>query len=196
MPLNEMKTLIAAFDWASTSIGPIGSWPQSLKTTVDIVTASPVPMVLLWGPDGIMIYNDAYAEFAGSRHPKLLGTPVLEGWPEVADFNRHVMEVVLGEGAFLQGQAPSAQPARSARGRLAQPRLQRRPGRHGQAHRRARHRHRDDAWVYAGAPSARANRASARLPTTSPPCLDGRRDRRIYWYNKRWFDYTGTPSRA
>ena len=77
-----MKALIEAFDWSSTSIGPIASWPQSLKTTVDTITASPVPMVLLWGADGIMIYNDAYAAFAGSRHPKLLGSPVLEGWPE------------------------------------------------------------------------------------------------------------------
>ncbi|HEX7198680.1 MAG TPA: PAS domain S-box protein, partial [Dongiaceae bacterium] len=48
-------------------------------------------MVLLWGPDGIMIYNDAYSVFAGDRHPRLLGSKVLEGWPEVADFNRHVM---------------------------------------------------------------------------------------------------------
>ena len=52
---------------------------------------SAVPMVVLWGPDGIMIYNDAYAVFAGGRHPRLLGSKVLEGWPEVADFNRRVM---------------------------------------------------------------------------------------------------------
>ena len=42
-----------------------------------------------------MIYNDAYSVFAGARHPKLLGLPVREGWPEVADFNDNVMKVGL-----------------------------------------------------------------------------------------------------
>ena len=61
---------------------------------------SPVPMVLLWGPDGVMLYNDAYSGFAGARHPRLLGSKVLEGWPEVADFNAHVMHVGLGGGTL------------------------------------------------------------------------------------------------
>ena len=54
---------------------------------------SPTPIVLLWGERGIMIYNDAYSGFAGSRHPQLLGSEVRLGWPEVADFNDHVMKV-------------------------------------------------------------------------------------------------------
>jgi PAS domain S-box-containing protein len=51
--------------------------------------------VLLWGEDGIMIYNDAYSAFAGGRHPKLLGSKVRDGWAEVADFNDNVMKVGL-----------------------------------------------------------------------------------------------------
>ncbi len=31
----------------------------------------------------------------GSRHPRLLGSPVREGWPEVADFNDNVMKTGL-----------------------------------------------------------------------------------------------------
>ena len=92
---GEMGALIRAFDWSSTPLGPILGWPQSLKTTVDIILRSPVPLVTLWGRHGIMIYNDAYSIFAGGRHPQLLGSRVLEGWPEVADLNRRVMEVGL-----------------------------------------------------------------------------------------------------
>jgi PAS domain S-box-containing protein len=93
---GEMGARIRAFDWARrTPLGPIAQWPQSLRTAVDIVLRSPVPLVMLWGPDGIMIYNDAYSAFAGGRHPQLLGSKVLEGWPEVADLNRRVMEVGL-----------------------------------------------------------------------------------------------------
>jgi PAS domain S-box-containing protein len=84
--------LIASHDW-SESLGSIESWPASLKTTVGILLHSPVPIVLLWGEDGIMIYNDAYSVFAGGRHPQLLGSKVREGWPEVAEFNDNVMKV-------------------------------------------------------------------------------------------------------
>ena len=38
-----------------------------------------------------MIYNEGYAALAGGRHPALLGLPVREGWPEVAEFNDRVM---------------------------------------------------------------------------------------------------------
>src|ERR1700761_8628407 len=92
--------LIGALDWSNPSLGPIAGWPQSLKTAVGILVRSPVPIVLLWGPDGIMIYNDAYSVFAGGRHPQLLGSKVREGWPEVADFNDNVMKVGLAGGTL------------------------------------------------------------------------------------------------
>src|SRR6201989_2032683 len=94
-----MARMIAARDW-SDSLGPIDSWPQSLKTTVGLLLHSPVPIVLLWGEDGIMIYNDAYSVFAGGRHPELLGSKVREGWDEVADFNDNVMTVGLAGGTL------------------------------------------------------------------------------------------------
>jgi len=47
-----------------------------------------------------MIYNDAYSVFAGGRHPKLPGSNVREGWPEVADFNDNVMKVGLAGGTL------------------------------------------------------------------------------------------------
>lgn len=96
---GEMAALIGSHDW-SASLGPPASWPQSLKTAVGMLICSPVPMVLLWGEDGIMIYNDAYSIFAGERHPQLLGSKVREGWPEVADFNDNVMKVGLSGGTL------------------------------------------------------------------------------------------------
>jgi PAS domain S-box-containing protein len=89
---GRMGDLIRSYDWDSTSVGSIATWPQSLLTAVGLMLQSPVPIVMLWGNNGIMMYNDAYSVFAGARHPKLLGTKVLEGWPEVADFNRNVMK--------------------------------------------------------------------------------------------------------
>lgn len=97
---GEIGALIRLRDWSDTGLGPISGWPQSLKTTVGILLRSPVPIVLLWGPDGIMIYNDAYSVFAGGRHPLLFASKVREGWPEVADFNDNVMKVGLSGGTL------------------------------------------------------------------------------------------------
>ena len=87
--------LIATRDWSKTPIGPIETWPASLKSALGLILPSPTPVVMLWGEDGVMLYNDAYAVFAGGRHPELLGSKVREGWPEVAEFNDNVMKVGL-----------------------------------------------------------------------------------------------------
>ncbi|CAE6864760.1 response regulator [Paraburkholderia domus] len=97
---GEMARRISEFDWPATNLGAIENWPRSLTATVQMLLASPVPLVLLWGKPGYMIYNDAYAIFAGGRHQYLLGCPVEHGWPEVAEFNRHVMTTCLAGGTL------------------------------------------------------------------------------------------------
>ena len=97
---GEMGRLIAEFDWSGTPLGAVACWPQSLCAIVAFMVHSPVPLVLLWGDEGTMIYNDAYSVFAGHNHPRLLGSPVREGWPEVADFNDNVMKVGLAGGTL------------------------------------------------------------------------------------------------
>ena len=97
---GEVGALIRAFDWASTDVGPLDQWPAALKTVTSFLLLSPVPIVLLWGEKGFMIYNDAYSVFAGSRHPGILGSEVRKGWAEVADFNDNVMRVGLAGGTL------------------------------------------------------------------------------------------------
>jgi PAS domain S-box-containing protein len=95
-----MARRIRAHDWSRTELGAIEHWSASLRSAVQVMLASPLPMVMLWGRLGFMIYNDAYAEFAGGRHPYLLGRAVEMGWPEVAEFNRHVLDVCLAGGTL------------------------------------------------------------------------------------------------
>lgn len=95
-----MAVLIRTFDWTSTPLGPLERRPQSLRSVVALLLRSAIPIVLLWGTDGVMIYNDAYSVFAGRRHPRLLGSKVREGWPEVAAFNDNVMTVGLAGGTL------------------------------------------------------------------------------------------------
>jgi PAS domain S-box-containing protein len=93
---TEMAALIEGFDWKATGLGPLSGWPDALRTAVGIILRAELPMIVLWGQDGICIYNDAYAVFAAARHPSLLGSKVLEGWPEVAALNQRVLDACLG----------------------------------------------------------------------------------------------------
>ncbi len=89
---DELVQLTNSFDWASTPLGRIDAWPETLKAAVRMILTSKVPMVMLVGEaDGILIYNSGYAIFAGDRHPGVFGKPALLAWPEVADFNRENM---------------------------------------------------------------------------------------------------------
>jgi PAS domain S-box-containing protein len=103
---DEAVLLANSFDWAGTELGPMSEWPETLRTTVRIMLTSEVPMVLLAGRrDGVLIYNSGYAEFAGDRHPAIFGQPVLEAWPEIAEFNAENMRRgFAGESWYLPDQ--------------------------------------------------------------------------------------------
>ncbi len=61
---SELAGLIARFDWSATTLGPVDSWPATIRSVVGMILHSPLPIVTLWGEPGIMIYNDAYSVFA------------------------------------------------------------------------------------------------------------------------------------
>src|ERR1700712_2500280 len=92
---GEVAKIIATKEWSGTPLGPVSGWSATLTTTISLILQSPVPIVTLWGEEGVMLYNDAYSVFAGRRHPQLLGSNVREGWSEIADFNDNVMKVGL-----------------------------------------------------------------------------------------------------
>ena len=93
--------LIARFDWTATSLGPLSAWPARLRSAVSMILHAPVAMALIWGEDGVMIYNDAYAQLVGERHPGVLGAKVHDAWPEFTDFDEQMLAAVLG-GAALE----------------------------------------------------------------------------------------------
>lgn len=100
---GELGERIRAFDWSSTSMGPISTWPQSLKTAVRILISSRYSMWMGWGPDLIFFYNDAYArQTLGKKHPWALGKPAREVWAEIwADLDPRVRTVTeTGEATW------------------------------------------------------------------------------------------------
>jgi len=97
---GELGQLIDGYDWAGTSLGPVTHWPVVMRATIDLMLRSPLPCVTLWGEEGVMVYNQGYADIAAERHPAMLGTPVRAAWPEAAGFNGHVIETCLAGGVL------------------------------------------------------------------------------------------------
>jgi len=88
---GDIAALIRTRDWGATPLGPVSGWPERLRGLVDALLENPVPTALLWGPDGILLYNDGYAVVCGKKHPAALGGSVRDAWPEAWDFNGRML---------------------------------------------------------------------------------------------------------
>ncbi|MBV9712735.1 MAG: GAF domain-containing protein, partial [Ktedonobacteraceae bacterium] len=96
---GEMGELMRTIDWSQTSLGAAEQWPQSLYTAVSICLASRFPMLIWWGPELVMLYNDAYRPILGTtKHPRSMGQRGRECWPEIWDVIGPMLEGVLREG--------------------------------------------------------------------------------------------------
>ncbi len=92
-------------DWSKTALGPVETWPQSLRTSVSLCLSSTFPILIAWGPETIQIYNDSYRPICGAKHPESMGQNFRICWetalPVVGDaFDRGQQ----GEGTYINDQ--------------------------------------------------------------------------------------------
>jgi signal transduction histidine kinase/FixJ family two-component response regulator len=92
---GEMGALIRSMDWSKTALGPVETWPQSLRTSVSLCLSSTFPILIAWGPETIQIYNDSYRPICGAKHPESMGMNFRICWETAL--------VVVGD-AFTRGQ--------------------------------------------------------------------------------------------
>jgi hypothetical protein len=78
---GEMAGQIRRHDWANSPLGPLENWPDVLKTTVSLSLASHFPQAIVWGPQLITLYNDAFVPILGDK-PHALGRPFSDIWKE------------------------------------------------------------------------------------------------------------------
>ncbi|MGQ0744158.1 MAG: SpoIIE family protein phosphatase [Acidimicrobiales bacterium] len=81
----QMEALVAAHPWEATPLGPVEAWPPGLRVAVAICLESRFPMILWWGEELRVLYNDAYIPIWGDKHPAVLGQPGVEAWGEIWD---------------------------------------------------------------------------------------------------------------
>ncbi len=89
---------VRRFDWGRTSLGPMDRWPRHLRTAVDICLHSRFPMVMFWGRDLTIVYNDAWRIIVGTKHPAALGSRGADVFPEVWDTLEPLFRTVLETG--------------------------------------------------------------------------------------------------
>lgn len=80
---GEMGERIAAFDWGSTTLGPISTWSKSLMCVTRLMLSSKQPMCFFWGPDLVMLYNDGYRPMLGQREAGALGQSFADVWCDI-----------------------------------------------------------------------------------------------------------------
>src|SRR5207302_7181894 len=55
---GKMGALMRDHDWSRSRLGTVDAWPQSLKAAVSTCLQSRCGIILWWGPDAVLIYND------------------------------------------------------------------------------------------------------------------------------------------
>jgi PAS domain S-box-containing protein len=98
---GEMGRRMRDLDWGQTALGTPGTWPQSLRSTVSMLLPSKAQIILFWGPQFIVLYNDAYRPVFGAKHPDALGRPGREAWSEIWESQLHA----LLDGVVRTGEA-------------------------------------------------------------------------------------------
>lgn len=103
---GEMGELIRSFDWSKTSLGPIDTWPRSLRTCVQIMLTSRQPIWIGWGRELIKLYNDPYKQIVMGKHPWALGKPASVVWKDIwKDIDPMLRKVMYeNEGIYVEEQ--------------------------------------------------------------------------------------------
>ena len=92
----SMRSVYDQVDWSATPLGQRDTWPGLLRLVVDLCLDSDFPVQISWGPDLLVLYNEAYIPLLGAdKHPWALGRPVSEvgphPWPASEEHLREVM---------------------------------------------------------------------------------------------------------
>jgi signal transduction histidine kinase len=101
---GEMGARMRALDWSSTPLGPVETWPQSLRSAISILLPSRAQIVLFWGRDLVALYNDAYRPVFGAKHPWALGRPARDCWREIWDVLGPLLDGVVRTGEAFWAQ--------------------------------------------------------------------------------------------
>jgi CheY-like chemotaxis protein len=66
----------SSYDWSASRLGDPQQWPQALRLAADVMFNTPLPLLLVWGRDMTVLFNDAYGALAGPAYGRVPGGSV------------------------------------------------------------------------------------------------------------------------
>ena len=66
---GSLREHYASVDWSATSLGPVEEWSTALRNAVGVALNTRFPVTLMWGPEYVLVYNEAYVEMIAGKHP-------------------------------------------------------------------------------------------------------------------------------
>src|SRR5690242_5687845 len=100
---GAVGALMRAHDWSKSPLGHPEGWPQSLRSVVGLLLNSKFPMFVAWGEQLGFLYNDAYAEILGAKHPRALGSRFYDIWSEIwPDISPLIDAAMAGEATYRE----------------------------------------------------------------------------------------------
>lgn len=99
---GDMADAIRAHDWTKTSLGPLSAWPPALAIAVGMMLNSRFPKAIVWGPDYVTLYNDAFRPILGNK-PEALGRSFRDVWAEAwGTIGPIADKAFAGEATFIE----------------------------------------------------------------------------------------------
>jgi signal transduction histidine kinase/CheY-like chemotaxis protein len=96
---GEMGHQFAEFDWAAHPLGSPEHWSAEVRSAVAVVLTSRFPIVLWLGTEDLfLVYNDAYIEILGDKHPAALGRRGRFVWWDIWDPISPMLASVIASG--------------------------------------------------------------------------------------------------
>jgi hypothetical protein len=100
---GKVGALMRSHDWATSPLGDPATWPQSLRPVVGLLLESRFPMFVAWGKELGFLYNDAYADILGEKHPRALGRRFADIWSEIwPDISPLIASAMAGEATYRE----------------------------------------------------------------------------------------------
>jgi hypothetical protein len=101
---GEVRAAFRRHDWSATPLGAESTWSPALRSSLLHVLWSAFPNLVLWGPDLVQLYNEAYLDLIGDQRLAGLGIPTRECFSGDWEINQpFYARVLAGETISREG---------------------------------------------------------------------------------------------
>jgi len=98
-----MADRVRQLHWSATPLGPLEGWTAAQINATNLMLACCFPALVFLGPELVVLYNDDYLDPMADKHPRALGLPARQVWPEAWHvIGPQLAEVMPGGASTLQ----------------------------------------------------------------------------------------------